>query len=127
MKAQTRKETVMKIMLTGLVLVLINFFGCLSHAHEPGEGYGPGPWMMYWGHGAGWWIFPLVMIVIMVIFCFLMFGRRGWRSPWCDTGERGNAESPLDILNKRYAKGEIGREEFEEKKQDLTSTAPEKS
>jgi putative membrane protein len=29
------------------------------------------------------------------------------------------AETALDILKKRYARGEIGREEFEQKKRDL--------
>jgi uncharacterized membrane protein len=30
-------------------------------------------------------------------------------------------ESALDVLNKRYAKGEIDQQEYEEKKKELTS------
>ena len=107
-----------KIVLT-LVLVLFLAIWTVAYAHGPGEGYRIGPWMMNWGHGMGWWIFPLVMIVIMLIICFLFMGRRGWRSPWCDSGEQKDSETPLDILKKRYAKGEIGKEEFEDKKKDL--------
>jgi putative membrane protein len=36
------------------------------------------------------------------------------------TKTSGGEESPLDILKKRYARGEINREEFERLKRDLS-------
>jgi len=65
--------------------------------------------------GGYWWIFPLVMIV----FCF--FFMRGWSGRrMCGFGEYlGPEESAREILNKRYAKGEIDQEEYEEKKRNL--------
>jgi len=68
-----------------------------------------------------WWIFPLVMIALCF---FMMRGRKG--SIMCGFGSR-NAESDRisasdsarDILDKRYALGEISKEEYEEKKSGL--------
>ena len=62
-----------------------------------------------------WWIFPLTMI----FFCIL-FARRGrgrWMQGCCSP--RDFRESPLEILNKRYASGEIDQEEFDEKKKTI--------
>ncbi len=80
-----------------------------------------GPDNGWWG---GFWIFPVIMCIIMMIFFFRRSGRRGFRPPWMqdsDTHHRESTESEtaLDILKKRYAKGEISKEEFEEMKRDL--------
>ena len=67
----------------------------------------------YWVFGY-WWIFPLVMM----FFCFLIMRGCGRRMRWYGPFQ-GPGESPRDILNKRYARGEIDREEYDEKKKVL--------
>jgi len=66
--------------------------------------------------GGYWWIFPLVMIV----FCFLLMrGCMGRRM--CGWGTGNNlGESAIDVLNKRFARGEIDQKEYENKKRELT-------
>jgi putative membrane protein len=55
-----------------------------------------------------WWIFPLAFFVGMVVMVnFVMRGGMGRRWP--------RSESAEEILNRRYARGEIGKEEYEEK------------
>jgi len=95
-----------------------------SFAADPGspQPY-PGPG---WGmHGPGfWWIFPLIFIVLMVMMCVSMMRGGGMGCRWRDPTRRSegeSAESALDILDKRYARGEIDKQEYEEKKAVLTS------
>ena len=78
-----------------------------------------------WWPWAGMWIFPMIMFAVIMIFGFLFAMRWGCRSPWSGPGRHhgagGESESALDILKKRYAKGEIAKDEFERMKKDLLS------
>lgn len=70
--------------------------------------YGDGPWGMMGGYGGGlMWIVLLVAIVLVIFFVM----------KWAKPG--GTGETPHDILKKRYAKGEITKEEYDQKKKDL--------
>jgi putative membrane protein len=75
---------------------------------------GPGPWHSMWGFGWGFgWIFPLFMLLLIVVCVLFMM-----RGPW-GHGRRSSTDatsSALQILNERFAKGEIKKEEYEEKK-----------
>ena len=70
-----------------------------------------GDWGYMLGGGMFMWIIFLIIIVVVVLLIV-----RGTKSTSSNSISR---ESPRDILKKRYAKGEITKEEFEEKKKDL--------
>jgi len=75
---------------------------------------------LYWPM---WWfpiLMPLFWIIVIAVVLYLIFGRRSTRRPW-EPGPGQAPESALDILKKRYAKGEITRDEFERMKQDILS------
>ncbi len=70
-----------------------------------------------------WIIFPIIMFVFMLTFMSRRFGR-GRFGPRNDDSTRHSGEAipsdpPLGILERRYARGEITREEFDQMKQDL--------
>jgi putative membrane protein len=75
---------------------------------------GPGPWHMMWGGGWGLgWIFPLFMFFMMLVGAFFMMRGSWGHGPHAGTDATSSA---LQILNERFAKGEIAKEEYEEKK-----------
>jgi putative membrane protein len=71
------------------------------------DGYGYGGMM-----GGGWWIIGLIFWLLVLIGLVLLI-KYLWE------GGAKRVDSALEILKKRYASGEISKEEFEEKKKDL--------
>lgn len=66
-----------------------------------------------WGMGFGWILmFLFWALVILGIVYIVQAISRG-------PGQSGTEDTSLDILKKRYAKGEITKEEFERMKDDL--------
>ncbi len=74
----------------------------------------------YWmGHGFGYmWIFPIIFLLIFFFFMRGMFGSAGCQHSGKHTPP---AESARDILDKRFAQGEISKDEYAEMKESLSS------
>lgn len=76
-----------------------------------------GPGMMGWGYGMGV-LGGLMMLVFWVLVIIGLVYLIRWLARSSGHGEK-REETALDLLKKRYASGEISKQEFEEKKKDL--------
>ena len=66
------------------------------------------------GFGMGFgWIFGLLFLIVLVWLVIRLV------SPGQTTNPPSQKEDALDILKKRYARGEISKEEYEQMKKDL--------
>lgn len=73
--------------------------------------------MTFWWGGALMWILFLVVIVVVVYFVLQSTRSRNYNGSFRETAR----ETSIDILKRRYARGEISKEEFEQMKKDLES------
>ncbi len=118
------KNTKTALIIGGTVIAILIIvplvFGAVSGWQGGGWGMmGPGmmgPGMM---GGFGWgWFMPIFFIIFwgLVIWGIvaLVRGLSGPRS-----SDSSKEESALEVLKRRYARGEINKEEYEEKKKDL--------
>ncbi len=61
----------------------------------------------YWGMHFWWWVFWVVLLLIITYRLIR------------DSDEKKSPVDPLEILKRRYARGEISKEEYEKMKKDL--------
>lgn len=75
-----------------------------------------GPW--FWGWGILWMIM-ITALWLLILLVLVLAVRWLWQAGSGIRSVQLPEESALEILKKRYARGEIGKEEFEAKKRDL--------
>jgi putative membrane protein len=94
-----------------IILPPLTFFACEQGPNSPMGNWGH---MMTYGYGGGFmWLIVLVLVGVVIYFLFQVSKSKG--------SDGSIIEIPLDILKKRYAKGEIDKEEFDRKKKNLES------
>lgn len=87
------------------------------------RGYGDwhmGPWMMGYG-GGGWWSMLMMILMWTLIIAGIVAVVRwlfGWNKKGCQP-HSGDSHSAIEILQERYARGEITRDEFLNIKKDF--------
>jgi putative membrane protein len=87
----------------------------------------------FWNNGM--WIFPMIGCCVMMFFCIAMmffcrrgFGRSNFGHPFyrqrnCSKFPKDDnySETAIEVLNRRYANGDISKEEYERIKKDILS------
>lgn len=67
-----------------------------------------------WGMHLIWWF----ILIAVVVWLFI--------TPWNLPGRKKQNDSPLDILQKRFASGQITKEQYQEQKTILENDKPKK-
>jgi putative membrane protein len=90
--------------------------GAAAQERPYGWGWGMHPMWGYWGAwGIGMMLMMLVfwgVVIVGIVLAIRWFASQGRDARPADTA--------LDILRQRYARGDISKEEFDAKKRDLT-------
>lgn len=93
--------------------------GCGSRAAQPAHHFRDKEATMHWGEWGFfgmhmfWWIFWIVAVVLLFSL-----------APPVPKGRVKASETPLEILQRRYARGEIDTTQYEERKARLTRDQP---
>lgn len=108
------------LIIGGIIVAALIIVPAIIGAISGWQGYGygmMGPGMM---GNFGWgWLMPIFMVIFwgLVIWGIIALARG---TAWSGSADPSNhSESAQEILKRRYARGEINKAEYEEKKKDL--------
>lgn len=102
----------MKMILFSLIFFLFPVVPLLAQTGDQTGRWGWHPMMNWWGFPMGFMmLIPVVVVILLLWPLFKGAGRQELPSV--------RAETALDIIQKRYARGEISREEYLSMKDDL--------
>lgn len=105
-----------RILLAAPTMLLAYGGSGAAWAQATREGYGT----HMWGSGYGWFFMPIMMIVFIavtvVVIVLIVRWLGGTGHPSSHPGYGPPGKTPLDVLKERYARGEIDKEEFEERR-----------
>jgi putative membrane protein len=109
----------MKRLWLGLAMSLLAAFGLpvVAWAQQDRDFYGP---HMMWGGWYGMFMGPLMMIIFIAVVVVLVVLAVRWLGGSHGLSHHSSpTKTPLDILKERFARGEIDKEEFEERRRVL--------
>lgn len=89
--------------------------GCMLFQSPMGGEYSGVGYGMGWGWMTFGWIFVILFWVAIILLIIWLY--RQIKGPAVKPGETG--ETPLDVLKKRYTRGEITKEQYREMKEEL--------
>ncbi len=111
------------VVLLGLALILFVAGAAFAGGARGARGFGVMPGMMFRYTPFGWPAIGLMMLSMILFWIAIILGVV-WLVRWIadQSAHRGAEETdPLDIIRRRYARGEINREEYERLREDLQS------
>jgi len=101
-----------------VIVAILIFFSVFPGLFGWGYGYGMMGTRIMGGYDRAWFIPVLMVFFLGLITWGIVALMRGISRSNTDSSTQ--ADSPLEILKKRYARGEINKQEYEEIKKDLT-------
>ncbi len=111
------------LIIGGVIVALLVVLPLVSGLFSGGQGYYGGGMMggLGWGWGMGIGMILFWGLVIWGIVALAGgIGRHDGFMGCCGHDDRsGHSDSALDVLKRRYARGELDKQEYEDKKRDL--------